>query len=537
MESHEPAFHESQATAITRRSLLERAIASGAVVGGLPALLAACGSSGSSSSATSATTSGAPHRGGTLRVGHVGGGDAEVLDPAKQLSPIDSARALNLFDGLTAPRPDGTIDYRLAESMTPNADATVWQIKLRKGVTWHNGKPLTADDVLYTFRRNITKNLVGGAILNQVDLKRTRKVSDSELEVGLVRGVGEFPRYVSTHLLMITPDGEETFNPPIGTGPFKFVSWTVGQRSQFARNPDYWEHGKPYVAELEQLSIPDNSARLNALVGSQIDALEFLDYSQAKAQASSSTMQLVQAKYGTYLPIYIRIDTPPFNDVNVRTALKLAVDRPQEVNVATLGFSVISNDLFGQGTPTYDTSITQRTYDPEQAKSLLQRAGHSNLSVTLIASTEAPGMLESATAYAAQAKAAGISINLHQVQASDLFNSSLYYLKVPFSQTQWTHMTWEENVLQSLLTTAPYNETHWKKPEFDAAFYKAQGTLDASSRLEQFHALQQQVWDEGGYVIWGNPTTVDAVSTNLRGVVPSPYYNLGRYEFKEYWFA
>lgn len=536
MDSNDHAANVSDSGGITRRRLLERAAASGAIAGGLPALLSACGGGGGSSSAAG-TAAGTPRRGGTLRAGHVGGGDAEVLDPAKQLSPIDSARALNLFDGLTAPRPDGTIDYRLAESMTPNADATMWQIKLRPGVTWHNGRPLTADDVLYTFRRNITKGLVGGAILNQVDLKRTRKVSDTELEVGLVRGVGEFPRYVSTHLLMITPAGEEKFDPPIGTGPFKFVSWTEGQRSLFTRNPDYWESGKPYVDELEQLSIPDNTARLNALMGGQIDALEFMDYSQAKAQSGSSSVQLVQAKYGTYIPIYIRIDAAPFDDVNVRTALKLAVDRPQEVNVAALGFGVISNDLFGQGTPTYDTSIPQRTYDPEQAKSLLKKAGHDGLSVTLIASTEAPGMLESATAYAAQAKAAGIDIKLHQVPASDLFNTSLYYLKVPFSQTQWTHMTWEENVLQSLLTTAPYNETHWKNPEFDAAFYRAQGTLDAASRTEQFHALQKHVWDEGGYVIWGNPTTVDAVSTRLKGVVPSPYYNLGRYEFKDYWLA
>ena len=517
----------TEAAPMTRRTLLTRAAGAGVAAGGLPALLAA------SPPAASAK----PVRGGRITSGHVGGGVAEVLDPAKQLSPIDSARALNLFDGLTWPNPDGTIQYRLAESMTPNKDATVWQIKLRKGVTFHNGKALTADDVLYTFTRNIKKNLVGGAILNQVDLPRCKKVSPTELTVTLVRGIAEFPRYVSTHLLMITQSGEESFKPPIGTGPFMFVSWTAGQRSLFKRNPHYWQSGRPYADELQMLSIPDNAARQNALLSGQIDCLEFLDYSQAKALKSSSAVQLIQAKYGTYLPIYMRIDTPPFSDNNVRTAFKLAVNRPQEVSTAALGFSVISNDLFGQGTPSYDSALPQRVYDPEKAKSLLKKAGHANLSVSLIASTEAPGMIESATAYAAQAKAAGITINLHQVPASDLFNTSLYYLKVPFSQTQWTHMSWEENVLQSLLSDAPYNETHWKKKPFDQAFYKAQATLDAGKRNEMFHVLQQQIYDEGGYIIWGNPTTVDAVSPKVKGVVPSPYYNLGRYDFKDYWIT
>src|SRR5438132_1889509 len=146
-----PSAPENPAAAgrVTRRSLLERAAGIGAVATGLPAILAACGGS-SSPSTSSGSGAGTPKTGGRIRSGHVGGGVAEVLDPAKQLSPIDSARALNLFDGLTYPRPDGTVEFRLAESMTPNADATTWQIKLRQGVTWHDGTPLPADDVLYT---------------------------------------------------------------------------------------------------------------------------------------------------------------------------------------------------------------------------------------------------------------------------------------------------------------------------------------------------------------------------------------------------
>src|SRR4051794_18791281 len=150
---------------LTRRDVLERAAAGAAVIslgGVVPAAARAAG----------------PKRGGQLRIGMVGGGPAETLDPHKSISFVDAARAKNLFDKLTEFRPDMSIQYQLATSMTPNHDATVWQIKLRPGVLWHDGKPLTADDVIYTLARNLNpKNGLQAAIdLAPVDLKRTRKV-------------------------------------------------------------------------------------------------------------------------------------------------------------------------------------------------------------------------------------------------------------------------------------------------------------------------------------------------------------------------
>jgi len=518
----------TEAAPMTRRTLLTRAAGAGVAAGGLPALLAA------SASAASAK----PVRGGRITSGHVGGGVAEVLDPAKQLSPIDSARALNLFDGLTWPNPDGTIQYRLAESMTPNKDASVWQIKLRKGVTFHNGKALTAYDVLYTFTRNIKKNLVGGAILGQVDLPRCKKVGANELTVALVRGIAEFPRYVSTHLLMITQAGEEIFKPPIGTGPFTFVSWTAGQRSLFKRNPHYWQSSRPYVDELEMLSIPDNTARQNALLSGQIDCLEFLDYSQAKALRSSAAVQLIQAKYGTYIPIYMRVDTPPFSDNNVRTAFKLAINRPQEVSTAALGFSVISNDLFGQGTPSYDSALPQRVYDPEKAKSLLKKAGYDRFKFNLPSSNALPGMLESATAFKEQAKAAGIDVTLEKLDAGSYFSNNKY-LKVASYQTNWGQ-SFESQTQDGMLRTSPYNETHWYSAQWAVAFRKAQQITDTAKRNAAYKALQVPIWKTSGYVVFAFYNTVDAASSKVRGIVPnisSGFSNLGAFDFKDHWFA
>jgi peptide/nickel transport system substrate-binding protein len=528
---------EHRETDITRRSLLRWSVTAGGALL-VPGVLSACGGDGSGAAKTGGTpATGAARTGGRLRVGHVGSGSAESLDPMKQYSFIDSARALNLYDGLTAPTPDGQIAYRLAESMEPNADATVWNVKLRSGVTFHDGSEMTADDVLFTFQRIVDEKLTAAALIDPVDLKRTRKRGKHEIELVLTRGVAELPSVLSTHLLVITKQGAKTFEKPIGTGPFKFQSFAAGERSLFVKNPDYWVEGRPYVDELEQISIPDDTARLNALKSGEVDLLEFLSFSQAKVLQDSAAISLVVAKGNNTTPMYMRIDSKPLDDVRVRTALKLAIDREKIVENALLGFGEVSNDVFGQGAPGYSDSLEQRTYDPEQARSLLKQAGQEDLTVELITSTAGPGMLEAATAYAEQAKAAGITIKLNKVPAADLFNTDLYYLKAPFGQTQWSHKPWQEHVLQGLVANAPYNETHWVKPGFDKAYYRAVAILDEQERFAAYADLEQQQWSEGGYLIWGVQDLIDAASSRVQGITPSPNYNLGRYDFKEYWLA
>src|SRR5579872_5800767 len=267
-------------------------------------------------------------RGGTLRVGFVGGGTAETLDPHKSVAFIDAARAKNLFDKLTEFKPDMSVEYQLATSMEPNKDATVWQIKLRPGVVWHDGKPLTADDVLYTLARNLNpKNGLQAMIdLAPIDLKRTKKVGKLELSLALHQPIAEIPQLFAARTLSIIQAGATNFAHPIGTGPFKYVSFTPGTRSLFVANEHYWLHGLPYVNELAMDSIPDNGARYNALVSGQIDAMENLDLATAKTLVPSgfnagrdgvvvstnSAVKLVNAPGSNMVAMCMLTNRPPF---------------------------------------------------------------------------------------------------------------------------------------------------------------------------------------------------------------------------------
>lgn len=546
---------------LSRRDLLRRSGIGLLAIGAAPSLLAACGGGSSSggetapattapaaTGATSAATvaetaaAGAPTKGGRLRIGMNDGGATDTLEPWNIPSYNSDARAEQVYERLYKYDSKYVPQPRLAESAEGNADATVWQVKIKSGVTFQDGKPLTADDVLYSFRyvadpKNKAESL---ARLEPIDLDASKRVSDTEIEFHLKRPIGDFPGLLSEKALWIVPDGATDFTTkPNGTGPFTFVEWQPGVRALYKRNDNYWgiaAGGGPYVDEVEILAIPDPTARLNALIGGQVDEITFVDFVQARAQASNSGIQIVNAAQPVTNPIYVQIDAPPFTDNRIREALKLAVDRQAIVDKVELGFGQIGNDLFGIGYPSYNADLPQREYDPEKAASLLKAAGQEGFKLTLPTSSALPGMLESATAYKEQAKAAGIDVELQKLEAGSYFANDKY-LKVPVYQTNWGQ-SFESQAQDGLLKDSPYNETHWYSQEWADAFRTAQAVPDADQRNTAYKALQEPLYNEGGYVVFAFFNTLDAASSKVQGIVPnisSGYSNLGSFDFKDHW--
>lgn len=518
---------------ISRRSILK---ATGFVGAGvlLSGALAACGGNGSSGTAA-AGPAGKPRPGGRLRTGHAGGGNVETLDPAKSLTLIDEARARQLYDTLTFYSPDMKVVPSLAKSIEPNADASQFRIVLRDGVTFHNGQPLTADDVLYTWHRILDPATASGgaAALSRVDMRATKKVSATEIQVVLSQPQIDFPALLTGREQSIVPHGFTDFNHPIGTGPFVYKSFTQGRSSLFTRNPHYWQDG-PYVDELEMISIPDPTARLNALIAGQVDAIENLSFTDARTHQNGTNLRVLATKSMTCLPFYLQTTVAPFNNPDVRKALRLAIDREAAVRTALSGFGDVGNDLFGKGDPFYDTSINQRGYDPEQAKSLLKKAGAEGLAVTLHTNPGTVGNVESCQAFAEQAKAAGIKVAVKSWDVGK-FNSDIYN-QVPLAQTYWNFPP-EIMFPFALAPNAPYNETKYSNPQFQARYAESQRTVDDDKRKAVFGDLQQMLWDDGGYVIWGFIKFTDAVSSRVGGLVEHPYFNLGAFQFRTWWLG
>ena len=235
-----------------RRTFL-RNLAAGSAALAAGGLLDACGSSGSGSGSSSTTsgapsTTSAPQKGGDLKVGLTGGSSTDTLNPFYGgISAIGTARAQQLYQPLVQLGNNAQVQYVLADEISPKGSTSNWIIKLRKGVTFHSGKPLGADDVIYTLRTilNPKKPLGGATVLTPVEIKGLKKVDDLTVEVPMSSPFGSFPEQLASfwYFLYIAPDGWTQNDKPNGTGPFKYQSFTAGQQSVFVRNKNYWKAG------------------------------------------------------------------------------------------------------------------------------------------------------------------------------------------------------------------------------------------------------------------------------------------------------
>ncbi|GAA2511128.1 ABC transporter substrate-binding protein [Pilimelia columellifera] len=504
----------------SRRSLLRGALA-GAIILGAPGL-ASCRST---TAAAGGPAGGPPRRGGNLRVVVSGASTTDdVLDPHLAGSWGGGAVAKNVFDRLVAHTNELTLRPRLAEQLAPNADGTVWTIHLRKGVRWHDGKPLTADDVLWSVRRILdpANKLPAAADLQMVDIAKSRKVDDLTVELRMKQPTADLGALLAGWYVYVVQNGARRFDrqhPPVGTGPFRFDSWSPGERTRLVRNEHYWEPGQPYVDSVEILLAVEADARLNVFLSGQADIVHELSYVQARAQQGSSAMALHPSPVGTFHSFNMLIDREPFTDPRVREALKLAVDRKAIVDSVFFGYGEIGNDLYGKGAPNYADGIPQRPYDPERARALLREAGKENLTVTLHTAEVNPGYVQSALLFAEQAKKAGITVEVAK-SAPDSYFSDVYR-KQPFTQTGWGSYALEWFYGQALLADAPSNETAWRRPAWDRAFATARGTLDPALRRQRYAQLQQELWTDGGYIIHSYAKWLDGVSPRVGGYVPA----------------
>jgi peptide/nickel transport system substrate-binding protein len=523
-----------QSTGLTREDLLRR---TALAVGGAVLL----GPAAAARAATGATDAAAVKRGGTLRVAFVGGGSAETLDPHRGSATVDIARSTVLYEKLFDQQfIGGTIQITptLAESLEPaNSKGDVWVLKIKKGVEWHDGKPFTIDDVVYTFRRILNKkNGLGGITdIDFVNPAGLRKIDDHTLRMTFLTPIAEPRHAFASRFQSIIQDGFTSFAKPVGTGPFTFKSWTPGQQSMFVKNPNYRVQGLPYIDELVYLDIPDQSARLSALRGGQVDAIESVDPAQAKALANDKSVQILNCHTGGMVPLVMSANLKPFDDARVRLAFRLLIDRKQMLSNVLNGFGIEGNDIFSPFDPLYAHDIPQRKYDPEKARSLLKAAGQEGLKMTLYSSTIAPGMLESAQVFAQQAKAGGVTISVDNGPAASYYTD--HFGKVPLFQTQWGNFPLDSMYALSSTTKAIYNEAHYSNPKLDALWRKARATLDDATRKQRYHDVQELYYNDGAYAIWGHPNNIDGIRHNVRGLPCSPIRPLGFFDFKRVWLA
>jgi peptide/nickel transport system substrate-binding protein len=514
----------SGAAALNRRQFIRGVAATGAVAGA-GSLIAACSSPSSASGNTPAVST-VRKRGGNLLVGLSGSSGNDVLDPHNQVTYLDGARADSIYEPLLRLNAQAQTEYVLATKIEfPTATEAI--IHLRPGVTFHSGKPLTAQDVIYTFRRIKTGNptpgtggaFPGGNSLGPMNLAGLTALDSHTVKVPFTSPYASFIDQLSYwYFLVIIPEG---FNPaaknakPDGTGPFMYQSFTPNQRSVFVRNPHYWQSGMPYADTLTIIDFPDNTSLKDALTTGQVHAAGALDGPQIAALGAVSGVKTVVSRAGSITPFTMRVDKPPFTDVRVRQAMRLLVNRPQLIDSALDGYGVVGNDVFSPYDPDFNNAL-HREQDIPHAKSLLKQAGQENLKVQLTTAPASTSMVAMATVLAEQAKAAGVTIQLNSISPSTFFGKN--YLQWTFSQDYYGYSPYLAQVAQSMLgTNSPFNETHTDNSTLTQLYSRANATLDVSARKAIEYEMQSYDFNNGGYIIPAYIDTLDAYSTKITG--------------------
>ncbi|MFF7079772.1 ABC transporter substrate-binding protein [Streptomyces lavendulae] len=516
-------------SSLARRGFL---IATGATA---LALTSACGTGTTTPDAKNAAQ-GAPKAGGKLRAAFAGGGANETLDPHAANLFVDAARAKALFDKLADFGADLAAVPRLAERWEPNDALDTWRITLRKAA-FHDGRPVTAEDVLYSYRRiaDPKGTFRAKASLEPIDLEASRAVDAGTIEFKLKRPYAEFPNVLAAFGAYIVPKDAAAFDKPIGSGPFTFVSFKPGSSLVVKRNDAYWE-GAPHLEELEFVVAGEESARVSALLGGQVDYAHELNPATARTHEGKGKIDIIRLPGSAMQGFVMKTDRAPFNDPRVRQAFFLIADRKELVDGALSGAGEIGNDLFGKGYQYYPAGLPQRTQDLDKARALLKEAGAEGLKVTLDTASAATGFVEAAGIFKEQAAKAGVTVEIK------VGNKDTYWKDIlnngTFASYRSGAMPIESHISQRLLTGSTTNATKWQHKDFDDLYQQAQSTRDVTQRGALYERMQRRLYDEGGFLIWGFADWIIATAPNVRGVSKTaPANTLDWARFDKIWLA
>jgi peptide/nickel transport system substrate-binding protein len=504
--------HEGGSRGLSRRELL--AAGGGVVLAGSLA--------GPAASAFAASAA-KPKRGGTFRLGVTGGGAKDFIDGQSITTKPDQARLTSGWETLLSYDRNYKLGTDALAQEATQDNAKQWTIRLKSGIEFNNGKTLSADDVIYSLRRiaNPKNKLFGSAGLASIDLAGLKKMDKLTVRMKLKTADSTIGEQLGQYYNGIVPVGYSNTNKLkwVGTGPFITKSFSPGRQSVHDRNPNYWRTGQPYFDHVQVIDFADPSAQVNALFSGAIDAMTDIPFAQLSTAKSHSNVKILESPGGGWLPLCMAIDMPPFDNVNVRKAMRLLVDRPAMLAQVLSGHGRVANDLYAPFDADYDSALPQRHQDIDQAKALLHAAGMDNLTVDLHTTDGAAGMVDSANIFAAQAKAAGVTINVK----NDPNYYGDQYLKLAFSVDFWGTRSYLPQAALGSIQGAAYNECHWglTGTPYLSLYKQAVAAPTAAKRHELVIEMQKLEYNQGGYIIPFFNNLLDAYSAKVAGFQPS----------------
>ncbi|MCC1491168.1 ABC transporter substrate-binding protein [Cognatishimia sp. F0-27] len=489
----------------------------------------------------------AQQRGGTLRLGLAGANTSDTWDSRTHSdSYMIMAGHGAVFDTLTEVAADGELVGELAESWEASADAKTWVFKLRTGVTFHNGKPFGADDVIASLQMHTAEGAKSAAKPIVENVAEMTKTGEHEVTMVLKAGNADFPFLLSDYHLCIFPDGqiEEAIANGIGTGLYKVESFDPGVRTLLSRVDGHYKDGRAgWFDSVEIIAINDASARMNALMTGQVDAVNRVDFKTEPLMRANPMVNIFEVTGNQHYTFPMLTDLDPYSNLKVRQALKHAINRQEMVDKILQGHGKVGNDHpIGPANTYYAADLEQNSYDPDKAAALLKEAGLDGLQVDLSASDAAfAGAVDAAQLYQASAKAAGIDINVVQEPADGYWSN--VWLKKAWCACYWSGRATEDWMFSTAYEAGvPWNDTQWDEKDsarFQELLLSARAELDTNVRRDQYTEMQMIMSKEGGTVVPMYANYVDAHSTKLTnsGTIGNVFQMDSSRLIERWWFA
>jgi peptide/nickel transport system substrate-binding protein len=532
LESH--LIDELAAGRLSRRDFVRRGAVLGLSLPALSFLAAACGGDDDGAVGTGpGETTGEPQAGGRLRTGI--SAPATALDPTK----VQDEGGLSVLgqsgEYLAWSDRDLLLQPRLAESWTPNEDGSVWTFAIRRGVTFHDGAPLTAEDVAYTMNLHADPDVGSSglsAFAGVLSAGNARAVDEATVEFVLDAPNGNFPYLVSSdnYNVIVLP---QDFDPStweqsfVGTGPWKLDTFTPDASVTYVPNPDYWDASRRPLAEASELRFyAEEQARVLALQGGEIDVISNFSVSGGQALLDDPDVAVIEVRASQHRQIHMRTDREPFSDGRVRRAIALLVDRRTLVDGLWEGRADVGNDSpFAPVFPSTDPDVPQRERNVEEATALLAAAGREGLRVELRTwdGFEIPQL---AQLVADSLRAGGVEAELNITDAASYYGDGVYgsspWLDSDFGITDYGHRGVPNVLLTAPLTSeGTWNSAHFANPDYDRAVADYVAALDLDAQRAAARTIQELLLEETPVIFPYFYFHLGATTANVAGVEPT----------------
>lgn len=474
-----------------------------------------------------------PKQGGKIRAAMSNGSALDTLDPARSNNSADYTRQYMFYSALLELDKDNAVQPGLAEAWE-SSDNVTWHFHLRKGVQFHDGKLLTASDVVYSLNRHKDPSVASNVFKLAEQMQSIRAVNDHMVEIVLSQANADLPPMLACPQFLILQDGTKTFTKAMGTGPFICKEFTPGMSTIGVRNPNYFKSGLPHLDEVELLGVTDDSARINGLMSGDLMMVSSISAESANRIKTTNDFAVLESRSGMYTDLILRADTQPGSNPDFVMAMKYLQPREMMVKTALQGYGDIANDTpFTPWNPFYNKDLPPRPIDIDKAKYHVKKAGMTGSTIELVTEQGIDGSVEASQMIQQIARGAGLNFNIRRVPSDGYWSNHWSRDPVGYGSIN-PRPTMDMLLTQFYLSNASNNESHWKNPKFDQLVVAARGERNLAQRKQMYGDIQEIIYNQSGVLIPCFVSMIDGYSKKLKGIEAWPSGMVMGYRFHEF---